>query len=192
MTASLSKTSSNIKFRLVQLIPKISAQYLLLGPSKSFLSVGLGSKWLSPKRVESSSRIVDYNAPPNSCTLAKLSQSWGYDNQFISWTNGNIENISERLCPWLWFGTRFRSKSCWAGWVGRKLNILHVQVQAVADDFLILMCYQCLYNFRFDFSQYYCWCSLLNSSVYVFSMSILCWFYLLTYIFEVFNDRIFV
>ena len=127
--------------------------------------------------------MVDYNAPPNSCTLAKLSRSLGYNNQFISWTNGNIENTSEKLCPWLWFGAWFKSKSCGLGWVGRKLHILHIQVQALADHFLILICYQCLYNLRFYFSQYYCWCSLLNSSVYVLAcMSILCWFYLLTYI----------
>ena len=82
----LTKTVFNIKLGLVGLCPKISAQYLSWGPSNCFFSVGLESKWLlcvSRERVVVvvvvvvESRIVDYNASPNSCTLAKLSESWG-------------------------------------------------------------------------------------------------------------------
>ena len=43
----LTKTNPKIKLWLFELIPKISAQYLLWGPSKWIFSVGLGSKWLT-------------------------------------------------------------------------------------------------------------------------------------------------
>ena len=54
----LTKTVSNIKLGLVELIPDISAQYLLWRQSHWISSVGLGSKWLT-SRESSSSRLVD-------------------------------------------------------------------------------------------------------------------------------------
>ena len=48
----LTKTGSNIKLGLVELIPKISAQYLFGGPCNWFFLVGLGSEWLTSRVVE--------------------------------------------------------------------------------------------------------------------------------------------
>ena len=43
----MTKTSSKIELGLVELIPKILAQYLSWGLSNWIFSVGLGSKWLT-------------------------------------------------------------------------------------------------------------------------------------------------
>ena len=52
--------SSSTKF-------KLNISY---GGQVIYFFVCLGSKWLSRVERESRSRMVDYNAPPNSCTLA--------------------------------------------------------------------------------------------------------------------------
>ena len=55
----LTKTGSNIKLRLVELISKIWAHFLLWGQSNWIFSVGLGSKFLTGR--ENRERVLWYH-----------------------------------------------------------------------------------------------------------------------------------
>ena len=76
----LTKTGSNTNLGIVEPIPKISAQYLLWGPSNWFFSVGLGSKWLTSVVVVVVYVVVvvgfcDNNAHPSSLAFLCLGLS---------------------------------------------------------------------------------------------------------------------